>query len=52
MKKLLGYTELPLDIMNQLNKVVEIWKNHMQNDLVGIYRIVLNAYLRITQQKG
>ncbi|MEE1248032.1 MAG: DUF4111 domain-containing protein [Lachnospiraceae bacterium] len=47
MKKLLGYTELPLDIMNQLNKVVEIWKNHMQNDLVGIYlhgSIVLNAF--------
>lgn len=47
MKKLLGYTELPSDIINQLNQIVEIWKKHMQDELVGIYlhgSIVLSAF--------
>lgn len=47
MKKLLGYADLPSDIMNQLGRIVEIWKKHMQDELVGIYlhgSIVLNAF--------
>lgn len=44
---LLGYQELPIEIKNQITEVVEIWKKHMQGDLVGVYlhgSICLNAF--------
>lgn len=34
---LLGYRDLPKDIMNQIDKVVNIWKEHLGDALVGIY---------------
>lgn len=47
MRKLLGYNELPSDISAQINNVVEIWKKHLGEKLVGVYlhgSIVLNAF--------
>lgn len=47
MKELLGYKDLPKDISEQINRVVEIWQKHMGDDLVGVYlhgSIVLNAF--------
>lgn len=44
---LLGYTDLPAEIKEQISHVVEIWKKHLQNDLVGVYlhgSICLNAF--------
>ncbi len=47
MKNLLGYQELPEDIARQISKVVDIWKKHLKEDLIGVYlhgSIVLNAF--------
>lgn len=47
MKKLLGFKELPTVIMAQILEVVEIWKKHMGDELVGVYlhgSIALNAF--------
>lgn len=47
MRKLLGYNELSSDISAQINNVVEIWKKHLGEKLVGVYlhgSIVLNAF--------
>lgn len=47
METLLGYAELPEDILCQIEKVVAIWKKHLKDDLVGVYlhgSIVLNAF--------
>lgn len=47
MKKLLGYEELPGDILCQIEQVVSIWKKHLKGDLVGVYlhgSIVLHAF--------
>lgn len=34
---LLGYKNLPEEIKNQISCVTDIWKSHMQEDLVGVY---------------
>ena len=47
MKNLHGYKDLPLDILNQINCVVDIWKRHLGDDLIGVYlhgSIALNAF--------
>ena len=47
MSALLGFKELPTDISAQINKVVEIWKKHLSEQLAGIYlhgSIALNAF--------
>ena len=47
MSNLLGYQNLPEDIAGQINKVVDIWKKHLKEDLIGVYlhgSIVLNAF--------
>ena len=47
MLNLLGYNDLPLEILNQINNVVDIWKRHLGDNLIGIYlhgSIVLNAF--------
>lgn len=47
MSHLLGYKNLPLKILNQINSVVDIWKKHLGNQLIGVYlhgSIVLNAF--------
>ncbi len=47
MQKLLGYDDLPQGIKNQITGVVEIWKTHLKEELVGVYlhgSIVLNAF--------
>lgn len=47
MKDLLGFEELPIDIKNQINEVVDIWKKHMGDELVGVYlhgSIALSAF--------
>ena len=46
MSKLLGYKDLPMEILNQINSVVDIWKRHMGANLIGVYlhgSIALNA---------
>ena len=47
MSNLLGYKDLPPEILNQINGVVDIWKRHLGDNLIGIYlhgSIVLNAF--------
>ena len=47
MKNLHGYKDLPLEILNQINRVVDIWKRHLEDDLIGVYlhgSIALNAF--------
>ena len=47
MKNLHGYKDLPLEILNQINRVVDIWKRHLGDDLIGVYlhgSIALNAF--------
>ncbi|MGN0387024.1 MAG: aminoglycoside adenylyltransferase domain-containing protein [Lachnospiraceae bacterium] len=47
MSNLLGYKNLPLEILNQINSVVDIWKRHLGDNLIGVYlhgSIVLNAF--------
>ena len=47
MSNLLGYKDLPLEILNQINGVVDIWKRHLGDNLIGIYlhgSIALNAF--------
>ena len=47
MQKLLGYDDLPADIKNQITNVVDVWKAHQKNNLIGVYlhgSIVLNAF--------
>ena len=47
MSNLLGYKDLPFDILNQINSVVYIWKRHLGDNLIGVYlhgSIVLNAF--------
>lgn len=42
-----GYNDLPPDIKEQIFRVVEIWKRHMQDDLTGVYlhgSICLDAF--------
>ena len=47
MSNLLGYKDLPFEILNQINSVVDIWKRHLGDYLIGVYlhgSIVLNAF--------
>ena len=47
MSKLLGYKDLSLEILNQINNVVDIWKRHLGDDLIGVYlhgSIALKAF--------
>ena len=47
MSKLLGYKDLPVEILKQINSVVDIWKRHMGANLIGVYlhgSIALNAF--------
>lgn len=47
MSNLLGYKDLPPEIRNQIKSVVDIWKRHLGDDLIGVYlhgSIVLNAF--------
>lgn len=47
MSTLLGYKDLPLEILNQINSVVDIWKRHLGDNLIGVYlhgSIALNAF--------
>ena len=47
MNRLLGNKDLPEDIHDQIESVVEVWKKHMQSALVGVYlhgSIALNAF--------
>ncbi|MDY2590854.1 MAG: DUF4111 domain-containing protein [Agathobacter sp.] len=42
-----GYKDLPLEILNQINNVVDIWKRYLGDDLIGVYlhgSIALNAF--------
>ena len=46
-KKLVGYQDLPEEILAQIHTVTEIWKKHMGDDLVGVYlhgSIALGAF--------
>ena len=47
MKNLAGYNDLPEEIRNQIDMVVNIWKKYIRDELVGVYlhgSIVLNAF--------
>ena len=47
MRNLLGYKELPVEILNQINRVVDIWKRHLGDNLIGVYlhgSIALGAF--------
>ena len=47
MGNLLGYKDLPQEIVNQINSVVAIWKKHVGEDLIGVYlhgSIALHAF--------
>ena len=42
-----GYKDLPLEILNQINNVVDIWKRYLGDDLIGVYlhgSIALKAF--------
>lgn len=48
MINLAGFDNLPSDVIAQINKVISIWKKHLNNQLVGVYlhgSIVLNAFV-------
>jgi predicted nucleotidyltransferase len=46
--RLKGFDNLPSEVVAQINRVVDIWKKHLNNQLVGVYlhgSIVLNSFL-------
>jgi len=48
MSSLTGFDNLPYEVVAQLNKVVGIWKKHLDNQLIGVYlhgSIALNAFM-------
>lgn len=48
MVDLIGFDNLPSDVVAQINRVVNIWKKHLSNQLVGVYlhgSIVLNSFM-------
>ncbi|NLO97792.1 MAG: DUF4111 domain-containing protein [Peptococcaceae bacterium] len=48
MRNLVGFDNLPSEIVAQINKCVNIWKKHLGNELVGVYlhgSIALKAFL-------
>ena len=47
MANLIGFNELPPDISAQIGSVVEVWKKHLGDQLVGVYlhgSIALGAF--------
>lgn len=47
MVNLVGFDNLPSEVIAQMNKVVNIWKKHLDGRLIGVYlhgSIVLNAF--------
>lgn len=47
MANLIGFNELPSDISAQIGSVVEVWKKHLGDRLVGVYlhgSIALGAF--------
>lgn len=47
MSILVGYNNLPKEISHQIEKVVDIWKKYVKDELVGVYlhgSIALNAF--------
>ena len=47
MSNLIGYKDLPFEVLNQINSVVDIWKRHLGDNLIGVYlhcSIALNAF--------
>ena len=47
MSNLIGFRDLPNEILNQINKVVNIWKKHLGDELIGVYlhgSIALDAF--------
>ena len=47
MNPLLGYKDLPIEIKEQIEKVVGVWKKHLGDDLTGVYlhgSIALDAF--------
>ena len=47
MNSLLGYKDLPIEIKEQIEKVVGVWKKHLGDDLTGVYlhgSIALDAF--------
>lgn len=48
MRDLVGFDNLPSEIVAQIDKVVNVWKKHLDTQLVGVYlhgSIVLNAFM-------
>jgi predicted nucleotidyltransferase len=48
MAELMGFDNLPSEVVSQINRVVDIWKNHLNNQLAGVYlhgSIVLNSFM-------
>ncbi|HHX72788.1 MAG TPA: DUF4111 domain-containing protein [Clostridiales bacterium] len=48
MVDLMGFDNLPPEVVAQINRVVDIWKKHLNNQLVGVYlhgSIVLNSFM-------
>ena len=37
MSNLIGFRDLPNEILNQINEVVNIWKKHLGDELIGVY---------------
>lgn len=47
MKNLVGYSDLPQEVIHQIENVVNIWEKNIGDELVGVYlhgSIVLNAF--------
>lgn len=47
MDRLFGFEDLPEEIVNQIHEVVNIWKKHLEEELVGVYlhgSIALHAF--------
>ena len=47
MSNLIGFRDLPNEILNQINEVVNIWKKHLGDELIGVYlhgSIALDAF--------
>ena len=48
MADLMGFDNLSSEVVAQINRVVDIWKKHLNNQLVGVYlhgSIVLNSFM-------
>lgn len=48
MADLLGFDNLPYEVIAQINRAVSIWKKHLNNQIVGMYlhgSIILNSFM-------